>query len=194
MAPLVGDAAGSADVLVARATPAGAGALAIVRLSGPPGRALEVGRGIAPRVPAQPAPRRAYLSVFRDAEGLEVDEGLVLYFAAPASATGEEVVELHAHGSPPIVEALVAAAVARGARRARPGEFTRRALANGKVDLATAEGIGRLAAAASRGEARRALGLVRGELSRRVDGLKESPRPRARGAGGEAGLRRGRRR
>ena len=173
MAPLVGDAAGAADVLVARATPVGTGALAIVRLSGPPGRALAVARGLAPRLPAEPEPRRAYLSPFLGEEGCEVDEGLVLLFAAPASATGEEVVELQAHGSPAVVEALVRAAVARGARRARPGEFTRRALANGKVDLARAEGIGRLAAALSRGEARRALGLVRGELSRRVETLRE---------------------
>ena len=97
----------------------------------------------------------------------------MLWFAAPASSTGEEVVELQAHGSPAVVELLVASAVSRGARRARPGEFTRRALANGKIDLARAEGIGLLAGAASRGEARRALGLVRGELSRRVGTLRE---------------------
>lgn len=173
MAPLVGDAAGSGDVLVARATPPGAGALAIVRLSGPAPAALAVGRALAPRLPARPEPRRAYLSPLLDAEGAVVDEGLVLYFAAPASSTGEEVVELQGHGSPAIVEALVEGAVARGARRARPGEFTRRALANGKLDLARAEGIARLSAAASRGEARRALGLVRGELSRRVEALRE---------------------
>lgn len=173
MAPLVGDGAGEGDVLVARATPPGAGALAIVRLSGPPGRALGVARGLAPRLPERPAPRRAYLSAFLDATGEAVDEGLVLYFRAPASATGEEVIELQAHGSPAVAEALVGAAVARGARRAGPGEFTRRALANGKVDLLAAEGIARLAAAASRGEARRALGLVRGELSRRVAALRE---------------------
>jgi tRNA modification GTPase len=173
LAPLVGDAAGAADVLVARATPGGAGALAIVRLSGPPGATLGVARALAPRLPASPETRRAYLSPFVDETGALVDEGLALYFAAPASATGEEVVELQAHGAPAIVDALVSAAAAAGARRARPGEFTRRALANGKLDLLEAEGIGRLAAAASRGEARRALGLVRGELSRRVDALRE---------------------
>lgn len=173
MAPLVGDAAGAADVLVARATPAGSGALAIVRLSGPPGRALAVARGLAPRLPDAPRPRRAYLSPLLGEDGGAVDEGIVLLFRAPASSTGEEVVELQTHGSPAVVEALVRSAVARGARRARPGEFTRRALANGKVDLARAEGIGRLAAALSRGEARRALGLVRGELSRRVEALRE---------------------
>lgn len=173
MSPLVGDAAGEGDVLVARATPPGVGALAIVRLSGPAGRTLAVARGVAPRFPVQPVPRRAYLSPLVDEDGSVVDEGLVLWFEAPASATGEEVVELQAHGSPAIVEALVSAAVRQGARRARPGEFTRRALVNGKLDLARAEGIGRLAAAASRGEARRALGLVRGELSRRVEALRE---------------------
>ncbi len=173
MAPLVADGAEAADVLVARATPAGAGALAIVRLSGPPGATLSIARALAPRLPARPEARRAYLSPFRDEEGALLDEGLALYFAAPRSATGEEVVELQAHGSPAVAEGLVAAAVALGARRARPGEFTRRALANGRVDLARAEGIGRLVAAASRGEARRALGLVRGELSRRVEALRE---------------------
>jgi tRNA modification GTPase len=173
VAALVGDVAGSADVLVARATPAGAGALAIVRLSGPAGRTLDVARRMAPRLPERPCPRRAYLSPFLDADGDVVDEGLVLLFAAPASSTGEEVAELQAHGAPAIVEALVEAAVRNGARRARPGEFTRRAVANGKLDLAEAEGIGRLAAAESRGEARRALGLVKGSLSRRVEVLRE---------------------
>ena len=173
MAPLVADGAGVADVVVARATPPGPGALAIVRLSGPPGATVSIARALAPRLPARPEARRVYLSPFRDEEGTLLDEGLALFFAAPRSATGEEVVELQAHGAPAIAEGLVAAAVALGARRARPGEFTRRALANGRLDLARAEGIGRLAAAASRGEARRALGLVRGELSDRVEALRE---------------------
>jgi tRNA modification GTPase len=173
VAPLVGDAAGDGDILVARATPVGAGALAIVRLSGPAGRVLELAREMAPRIPARPSARRAYFSQFLDEDGSVVDEGLVLWFASPASSTGEEVVELQAHGAPAVVELLVSSAVSRGARRARPGEFTRRALANGKIDLARAEGIGLLAGAASRGEARRALGLVRGELSRKVAALRE---------------------
>ena len=173
MAPLVGDAAGQGDVLVARATPVGTGALAIVRLSGPEGRVLALARELAPRIPARPHARRAYLSPLLDEDGGVVDEGLVLWFESPASSTGEEVVELQAHGSPAVVELLVSSAVSRGARRARPGEFTRRALANGKIDLARAEGIGFLAGAASRGEARRALGLVRGELSRKVAALRE---------------------
>ncbi len=173
MARLVGDAAGDGDVLVARATPVGTGALAIVRLSGPAGRVLALARELAPRIPLRPMARRAYLSPFLDEDGGVADEGLVLWFAAPASSTGEEVVELQAHGSPAVVELLVSSAVSRGARRARPGEFTRRALANGKIDLARAEGIGFLAGAASRGEARRALGLVRGELSRGVEALRE---------------------
>jgi tRNA modification GTPase len=174
VAPLVADPGGGADVLVARATPAGAGAVAIVRLSGPPGRTVEVARGVAPRLPERPEPRRAYRTHLLDEEGVVVDDGLALFFRSPASATGEEVVELHAHGSPAVVDALVAAAAGLGARRARPGEFTRRALANGKVDLARAEGIGRLAAAATRGEARRAVGLLRGDLSRRVEGAREA--------------------
>lgn len=174
MAPLVGDPGGNGDVLVARATAPGPAAVAIVRLSGPAGRTMEVARGVAPGLPARLAARKAVRARFVDEDGAEVDEGLVLWFAAPASATGEEVVELHAHGAPVVVETLVSACVARGARRARPGEFTRRALSNGKLDLARAEGIGGLAAAATRSEARRALGVVRGELSRRVAAARET--------------------
>ena len=101
MAPLVGDAAGDGDVLVARATPVGTGALAIVRLSGPAGRVLAAREGGWRRgFRRGRVPRRAYLSPFLDEDGSVVDEGLVLWFAAPASSTGEEVVELQAHGSP----------------------------------------------------------------------------------------------
>jgi tRNA modification GTPase len=170
---LVADRERTADVIVAPATPPGASALAIVRLSGPPGAACAVARRLVPSLPERPEPRRALVARFVDADGRPVDEGVVLPWAAPHSATGEEVVELFCHGAPAIVAALLEAARAAGARPARAGEFTRRALANGKLDLAAAEGVARLVAAESRGAARRALGLVDGELSRRVRALRE---------------------
>jgi len=170
---LVADREGTGDVIVAPATPPGVSALAIVRLSGPPGAALAVARRMVPSLPERPEERRALVSRFVDADGRPLDEGVVLPYEAPRSSTGEEVVELFCHGSPAIVAALLSAARAAGARSARPGEFTRRALANGKLDLAEAEGIARLAAAESRGAAARALGLVEGELSRRVRAVRE---------------------
>lgn len=173
MGALVADRDRTADVIIAPATPPGASALAIVRLSGPPGAACAVARRLVPALPERPEPRRALVARFLDAAGRPLDEGVVLPWAAPNSATGEEVVELYCHGAPAIVTGLLEAARAAGARPARPGEFTRRALANGKVDLAEAEGISRLVAAESRGAARRALGLVDGELSRRVRAARE---------------------
>ena len=173
MGALVADREGAGDVIVAPATPPGTSALAIVRLSGPKGAALAVARRLVPSLPERPEERRALVARFVDEDGRPLDEGVVLPYEAPRSATGEEVVELFCHGSPAIVSALLAASRAAGARSARPGEFTRRALANGKVDLAGAEGIARLAAAESRGAAGRALGLVEGELSRRVRAIRE---------------------
>lgn len=174
MAALVADRDRSGDVIVAPATPPGVSALAIVRLSGPPGAAVAVARAVAPALPENPEPRRAVFGHFVDADSRALDEGIALPFAAPNSATGEEVVELFCHGSPAIVAALLEAARRAGARPAAPGEFTRRALANGKVDLAGAEGIALLVGAGSRGAARRALGLVEGELSRRVAAIRET--------------------
>lgn len=174
MAWLVADPDRGGDVLVAPATPPGVSALAVVRLTGPPGLALAVARRIAPRLPGEPRPREATLHRLVREDGRPLDRALVLFFPAPRSATGEEVVEFLCHGSPAIVAGLLDAARAAGARPAGRGEFTRRALANGKLDLAEAEGIAALAAAESRGAARRALSLVEGELSRRVGAAKES--------------------
>jgi tRNA modification GTPase len=174
MARLVADPDRGGDVVVAPATPPGVSALAVVRLTGPPGLTLAVARRIAPRLPEEPRPREAALHRLVGEEGLPLDLALVLFFPAPHSATGEEVVEFLCHGSPAIVAGLLAAARTAGARPAARGEFTRRALANGKLDLAEAEGVAALAAADSRGAARRALSLVEGELSRRVHAAKES--------------------
>jgi tRNA modification GTPase len=174
VARLVADPDREGDVLVAPATPPGASALAVVRLTGPAGATRRVARQIARRLPEEPRPREAVLHLLVGEDGRPLDRALVLFFPAPHSATGEEVVEFLCHGSPAIVAGLLAAARAAGARPAARGEFTRRALANGKLDLAEAEGIAALAAAESRGAARRALSLVEGELSRRVHAAKES--------------------
>lgn len=173
MGALVADAAGDADVLVALATPPGVSALAVVRLTGPAGQTLRVAARLAPELGLAPAPRVARRLTLVDASGDPLDDAVAVYFAAPASATGEEVVELTCHGSPAVVRELLAAARSAGARPARPGEFSRRAFRHGKLDLAEAEGVSQLSAAESRGAARRALGLVRGELSARVEAVRE---------------------
>jgi tRNA modification GTPase len=174
VARLVADPDREGDVLVAPATPPGASALAVVRLTGPTGATRRVARQIARRLPEEPRPREAVLHLLVGEDGRPLDRALVLFFPAPHSATGEEVVEFLCHGSPAIVAGLLAAARAAGARPAARGEFTRRALANGKLDLAEAEGVAALAAAESRGAARRALSLVEGELSHRVGAARES--------------------
>ncbi|MBK9061706.1 MAG: tRNA uridine-5-carboxymethylaminomethyl(34) synthesis GTPase MnmE [Acidobacteria bacterium] len=173
MSPLAGDRERGGDVLVAPATPPGVSALAVVRLTGPAGAARAVARRLAPDFPAEPVPRQALLLRLVDAEGRALDRAVVLFWAAPHSPTGEEVVEFVCHGSSGVVLGLVDAARRAGARPAERGEFTRRALAHGKLDLAEAEGLAVLARAESRGAARRALGLVEGALSKRVHAARE---------------------
>jgi tRNA modification GTPase len=126
-------------------------------------------RRLVPDLPEELRPREARLARVLDAGGELLDRAIVLFFAGPESSTGEDVVEIHGHGSPAVVRGIVEAAVAAGARPARKGEFTRRALANGKLDLAEAEGVALLCAAGSRGSARRAIGMATGRLSRRVE-------------------------
>jgi len=159
----------SADTIVAAATPPGRGGIGIVRLSGP--RAPEIGAALAGALP--PA-RQAKLARFVDAERQPIDAGLVLYFPAPGSYTGEPVVELHGHGGPVVLEALIARALELGARRAAPGEFTQRAFLNDKLDLAQAEAIADLIEAGSRAAARAALRSLEGELSVMVQELTEA--------------------
>lgn len=157
------------ETIAAVATAAGRGALGIVRLSG--ARALEIA---AQLVGSLPLPRQSALRHFRDAEGVVIDQGLVLVFAAPQSFTGEDVVELQGHGAPVVLAELVAAAVAHGARPARPGEFSERAYLNGRIDLAQAEAIADLIEANSALAARAAQRSLDGEFSRRVNALVEA--------------------
>ena len=121
-----------------------------------------------------PPPREARYRVFRNAAGERIDEGLVLFFEGPASFTGEDVLELHGHGGPLLVSMLTRAAVELGARQAEPGEFSRRAFLNGKLDLAQAEAIADLIAAGSEQAARAALRSLDGEFSDAVHALVEA--------------------
>ena len=138
------------DTIVAIATAPGAGGVGVVRLSGPRSRAIaEVLCGCAL------VPRYAHYVKLRAGEET-IDDGIALYFAAPASFTGEHVVELQAHGSPVVLRRIVAECNARGARNARPGEFSERAYLNGKIDLAQAEAVADLIAAGDTRAARAA--------------------------------------
>lgn len=140
--------------------------LAVVRISGP--QAQIAGIRLAGRLPE---PRRATLAVLRDAEGAPLDRALVLFFPGPASATGEDLVEFHLHGGRAVVAAVLAAlAAVPDLRLAEPGEFSRRAHANGKMDLTEVEGLADLIAAETEAQRKQAFGLASGALSRRVEG------------------------
>jgi tRNA modification GTPase len=154
------------DTIAAIATPAGRGGIGIVRLSGPgvPG----IARALLGRLPE---PRHASHCAFRDARGEVVDEGIALYFPAPHSYTAEPVLELQGHGGPVVMHALLEACLEAGARLAEPGEFTRRAFLEGKLDLAQAESVADLIEAASREAARSALRSLTGEFSAAIGAL-----------------------
>ena len=157
------------DTIAAVATAPGMGGIGVVRISGP--LALGIGADIAGR---PLAPRLATYAPFVDARGEPVDHGIALAFPGPGSFTGEDVVELQGHGGPVVLQLLLAAAVDRGARLARPGEFTERAFVNGKLDLAQAEAVADLIASASEAAARGALRSLEGQFSRAVDDLDRS--------------------
>lgn len=151
------------DTIVAVATPLGRGAIGVVRVSGP-----AVG-GIARAVlGAMPPPRRASYADFEDDDGAAIDAGIALYFPAPRSFTGEDVLELQGHGGSAVLQQLVDRVCALGARLARPGEFTERAFRNDKLDLAQAEAVADLIDSASRRAARSAMRSLTGEFSRAV--------------------------
>ncbi|MGN6151047.1 MAG: tRNA uridine-5-carboxymethylaminomethyl(34) synthesis GTPase MnmE [Lysobacteraceae bacterium] len=157
------------DTIVAIATAAGAAGIGVVRLSGP--RSCDIATTLAGR---RPTPRHVHHACFRDADGEVLDDGLLLYFRAPASYTGEDVVELQAHGSPAVLRALVDRCCALGARIARPGEFSERAFLNGKLDLAQAEAVADLIAAGDARAARAARRSLDGVFSRRVDAIADT--------------------
>lgn len=151
------------DTIAAIATPPGRGGIGIVRVSGE--HARRITGAVAGRVPQ---PRQAMYGDFRDADGLAIDHGIVLFFEAPASFTGEDVVEFQGHGGPVVLDALLERVCDLGARIARPGEFTERAFLNEKIDLAQAEAVADLIDSASRRAARSAMRSLDGVFSQRV--------------------------
>ncbi|WP_407470900.1 tRNA uridine-5-carboxymethylaminomethyl(34) synthesis GTPase MnmE [Xanthomonas campestris] len=159
----------SPSTIVAIATAAGTGGIGIVRLSGPQSVQIAAALGIAGL-----QSRHARYARFRDAQGEVIDDGIAVWFPAPHSFTGEEVVELQGHGSPVLLRQLVARCIALGARQARAGEFSERAFLNGKLDLAQAEAIADLIAAGDLRAARAARRSLDGVFSRRVDAVSES--------------------
>jgi tRNA modification GTPase len=156
------------DTIAAIATAAGRGAIGLLRLSGP--QARDVAIKICGSLPP---PRQAGLRAFRDSNGNVLDRGLVLNFVAPNSYSGEDLVELQAHGGPVLLDLLLQAACNAGARVARPGEFSERAFVNGRLDLAQAEAVADLIDASSREAVTAAQRSLEGEFSRQVQALAE---------------------
>ncbi|HEX7966869.1 MAG TPA: tRNA uridine-5-carboxymethylaminomethyl(34) synthesis GTPase MnmE, partial [Stellaceae bacterium] len=156
--------------IFALATAPGRAGVALLRISGP--AAAQGLRAVAGFIPP---PRLARRARFRDPLGGEtMDDGLVLFFPAPRSFTGEDVAELHVHGSRAVIAALVEALTRLpGLRLAEPGEFTRRAFENGKLDLTAAEGLADLVAAETAAQRRQALRQLEGELGRLYEGWRE---------------------
>ncbi|HVN41720.1 MAG TPA: tRNA uridine-5-carboxymethylaminomethyl(34) synthesis GTPase MnmE [Steroidobacteraceae bacterium] len=156
------------DTIAAIATAAGRGGIGIVRVSGPACRDVAV--AVLGRVPA---PRVAELHTFRDESGQAIDAGLALFFPAPHSYTGEDVLELQGHGGAVVLDLLLRRTLSAGARAAGPGEFTQRAFLNEKLDLAQAEAISDLIESGSAQAARSALRSLLGEFSTQVHELSE---------------------
>jgi len=157
------------DTIFALSSGAPPAGIAVVRVSG--ARAGPVLRRLAGSVPP---PRRARRASLHDAEGTLLDVGLVLWFPGPGSVTGEDLAEFHLHGGRAVVAAVERALAGEpGLRRAEPGEFTRRAFVNGRIDLAEAEGLADLLAAETEIQRQAAIGLAGGSLSRRVDGWRD---------------------
>lgn len=157
------------STIVARATAPGRGALAVVRISGPAVPAIA--RALLDPHPDEP--RRAVRTTVREAGGAVLDDAVAVRYAAPHSFTGEDLLEITTHGGLVVPAAVAAAALAAGAREATPGEFTRRAVLNGKLDLLQAEAIGDLIDARSSAAHRMALRQLDGGLSRRISALRE---------------------
>lgn len=156
------------DTIAAVATPPGRGGIGVVRVSGP--GCVAIANAVCG---ATPLPRQALLRRFRARDGSVLDHGLALYFPAPHSFTGEDVLELQGHGGPVVMDLLLARVCELGARPARPGEFSERAFLNDKLDLAQAEAIADLIASDTAAAARAALRSLQGEFSTQVKNLVE---------------------
>lgn len=158
-----------ADTIVAEATPPGRGGVAIVRISG--SRVKEIAQTL---LGCLPAPRQAQLFTFKDHHQQAIDQGLAIYFEQPHSFTGEDILELHGHGGPIVVNLLIQHILTLGARLAKPGEFSERAFLNNKLDLAQAEAVADLIQAGSEQAARSALRSLQGAFSTEISQLTES--------------------
>ena len=160
----------AADTIFALSSGAPPAAIAVMRISGPV--AFDAARALAGKLPA---PRRASLRKLRDSTGSLLDEALMLVFPGPATATGEDLVELHLHGGRAVVRGVEDALLAiPGLRQAEPGEFTRRAFANGRIDLNEAEGLADLLSAETEWQRRAAARMAGGAFSKEVEGWRES--------------------
>ncbi|MDR2614219.1 MAG: tRNA modification GTPase, partial [Candidatus Accumulibacter sp.] len=157
------------DTIAAVATATGRGGIGIVRVSG--GNLAAFAVALTGKTPI---PRRATLAGFKAADGDGIDSGLMLYFPAPASFTGEDVLELHGHGGPVVMALLLERCLELGARLAEPGEFTRRAFLNGKLDLTQAEAVIDLIDASTAAAARGAMRSLQGGFSREIHALQDS--------------------
>ncbi|MBK6908793.1 MAG: tRNA uridine-5-carboxymethylaminomethyl(34) synthesis GTPase MnmE [Rhodocyclaceae bacterium] len=154
------------DTIVAIATPPGRGGIGVVRVSG-----RRLGDIVVALAGKMPAPRRVTNADFRDRDGGIIDQGLLIYFGAPYSFTGEDVLELQGHGGPAVMQSLLTRCLELGARLARPGEFTQRAYLNDKIDLAQAEAVADLIDATTAAAARSAVRSLSGEFSQAVHSL-----------------------
>ncbi len=157
------------DTIAAVSTPPGRGGIGIVRVSGP--QTVAIARAVTGCLPA---PRSVHYCGFHDHTNTVIDRGVALYFPAPASFTGEDVLELQGHGGPVVMDMLLAAVLQQGARPARPGEFSQRAFLNGRLDLSQAEAVADLIDSGSRAAARSAMRSLEGAFSQRVHGLAEA--------------------
>jgi tRNA modification GTPase len=156
----------SDDTIAAIATPTGNGGVGIIRISGY--AVSQIAQQLSLKTPA---PRHATFSKFLDADGSSIDSGLLLYFPAPASFTGEDVLEIHAHGGRIILDMLLRRVLSLGARQAQPGEFSQRAFLNQKLDLAQAEAIADLITSSTEQAARSAQQSLQGVFSSKINEL-----------------------
>jgi len=157
------------ETIAAIVTPAGKGGVGIVRASGPDVQSIATALGIG-----AVKPRYAKFTEFLDATGGIIDHGLAIYFVAPHSYTGEDVLELQGHGGPVVLQQVLQAVCAAGARMAKPGEFTERAFLNDKLDLAQAEAVADLIDATTSVAAKSAMRSLQGEFSKQIHSLRTS--------------------
>lgn len=156
----------NSDTIAAIATASGSGGIGVVRVSGP--AVAQIATAILGHCPK---PRYAAYLPFLDCDGHTLDQGIAIYYAAPNSYTGEDVLELQAHGGPALLQILLTRCLSLGARQAAPGEFTRRAYLNEKMDLAQAEAVADVINAATSEAARSAMRSLSGEFSNRINVL-----------------------